>query len=266
MKKYFIFFLAFLYVAPVFAQETNTSTGQPVEIEADQALEWHREDKTYVARGNASAKQGNVTLLADTLTAHYKNNNDIYQVLANGNVRIESSGGTAYGEQGTYDVDNAKAILTGQGLKLVMPQETVTARDSLEYWQNEKMGLARGNAIAVKEDKRIKADVIKAYFAEKAGSNDLEMDHMEAEGNVVITTPTDVVTGTRATYKRTTQIATVEGGVKITRDQNQLNGDRAEVDMKTGISKVFAGPAAGGKTGRVRALFYPKGNSGKEKK
>ena len=49
-----------------------------------------------------------------------------------------------------------------------------------------------------------------------------------------------------------TGIARVAGNVRITRGQNQLDGSEAEVDMKTGISRLLAG-----NTGRVQGLVVP---------
>src|SRR5262249_39691468 len=102
-----------------------------------------------------------------------------------------------------------------------------------------------------------------------AGKQSLK--RVEALGNVVITTPTEVARGNRGDYDADTQVATLTGNVRLTRGDNQLNGDRAEVNMKTGISTLLAGdgrPAAGqtnpaeGK--RVRVLLMPgQADSGK---
>jgi lipopolysaccharide export system protein LptA len=50
--------------------------------------------------------------------------------------------------------------------------------------------------------------------------------------------------------------------VKIHRGPNTLEGEKAEVDMNTNISRIIGNPAAGQ---RVRGVFYPgtdKGNGG----
>ena len=148
----------------------NKDSGQPVEINADQGIEWRRDDNVYIARGNASAKQGDVTVHADTLTAHYHpvegGGTDIYQLDAVGNVVINSANGTANGDNGVYDVDNALMVLKGHALKMVSEDYTVTARDSLEYWDNKQMAVARGNALVVNQDKRLSGSIVTAYFAQ----------------------------------------------------------------------------------------------------
>ena len=39
--------------------------GKPLKIDADQGIEWHQNERAYVARGNAKATRGNVTVRGD---------------------------------------------------------------------------------------------------------------------------------------------------------------------------------------------------------
>ena len=75
---------------------------------------------------------------------------------------------------------------------------------------------------------------------------------MEAFGNVSVRTQTDTVTGERGVYVPASGIARLGGNVRITRGQNQLNGAEAEIDMKTGLSRLTAGT-----DGRVKGLVMP---------
>jgi lipopolysaccharide export system protein LptA len=100
------------------------------------------------------------------------------------------------------------------------------------------------------------------------------LDNLEAFGNVVIVTPTERITGAYGIYRAGSNKAELKGGVKITRGPNVLEGERAEVDMTTNISKIFGAPTSeqapakvGGALtgspnvqtggGRVRGVFYP---------
>jgi lipopolysaccharide export system protein LptA len=78
------------------------------------------------------------------------------------------------------------------------------------------------------------------------------LEKLEAKGHVVLVTQTDIVTGDEGVYNPNTNQATVLGNVRITRGDNQLDGARAEVDMATGISRLFAAPNE-----KVRGLFTP---------
>ncbi len=69
---------------------------------------------------------------------------------------------------------------------------------------------------------------------------------------MTIRTVTDTATGDRAVYVPDSGIARLAGKVRITRGQNQLNGTEAEVNMKTGISRLLAG-----NEGRVQGLMVP---------
>ena len=248
--------------APVHAQslKAGNSDEAPVTVEADDGIEWIREDQMYVARGNARAERGGVTVAADTLTALYRETGgatDIYRLEAIGNVVITSEKQTGYGERAVYDLDEAVAVMLGTKAppRLETGTETITARDSLEYWDKRQIAVARGNAMAKKDDRTIRADTLIARFEEDA-TGTLVAKRMDAVGNVVITTAEEVARGDEGIYNVDSETAILQGNVRITRGENQLNGERAEVNLKTGISKLLAGP--NGTRQRVRGLFNPK--------
>ncbi len=134
----------------------------------------------------------------------------------------------------------------------------MTARDSLEYWERRQQAVARGGAVAVRAEKRIQADVLVADFAENAAKQ-MAMQRAHGYDHVILTTPREVVTGDRADYNVETGIVTVTGSVKITRDDNQLDGGYAVVNLNTGISRIFPVPpgAAEPADRRVKGLFMP---------
>jgi len=48
------------------------------------------------------------------------------------------------------------------------------------------------------------------------------------------------------------------GSVKITREDNQLNGEYGEVNLDTGVSRMLSGPPGATGPQPVRGLFSPK--------
>ena len=156
----------------------------------------------------------------------------------------------------------------------------LTARDDLEYWSQKHMAVARGNAVLVTKDaRRVAADVLVAYTipdaaqprqgrargrpptaaaAKPAAAGDDalaasgKLEKVEAFGHVSVRTPTDIVTGDRGIYVPETGIALLVGDVHITRGENQLAGAKAEVNLKTGISRLLSDNA-----GRVKGLIVP---------
>lgn len=231
--------------------------GGPIEVYADHGIEWTQDGKKFVARGNARAVRGRVTVTADSLTAHYREldgKTEVWRLEAEGNVRIATPSETATGARAAYQVDEGRFVLTGQP-RLVAGRDTVAARDSVEYDEKTRTAVARGGAEASRNGRTIRSEVLRAWF--KEGRDGLKMSRSEAEGSVVITTEREMVTGERARYNAETGIATMEGSVKITRGENQLNGGFAEVNLETGVSRLFAS-APGKPGGRVKGLFVPK--------
>lgn len=163
-------------IVPAAAQGLMSKGGnQPLTINADDGIEWLREEKKYTARGNARATRAGATLLADLLTAHYREKTqeqgqekgqDIYRVDADGHVRITANGQEARGDKAVYYVDKAVFVLVGKNLKLTSEQGVLTARDSLEYWETRRLAVARGDATVIQQDQRLRADVLTAHVAD----------------------------------------------------------------------------------------------------
>ena len=234
---------------------------EPLAIDAEEGIEWRRNEQVYIARGNARAARGDVTVYADVMTAHYKKlddgSTDIDRIDVEGNVRIESPSETVYGDRGAYDVVNGILVLVGNDLRLVGEKDVITARDSLEYWEGKQLAVARGDAEAVREDKRVRADVLTAHLEPDADDN-LQLTRIEAYGNVRVSSATEFARGDRGTYYVVREFATLSGAVKISREENQMNGEYAEVDMKQGVSRLLAGPPGTPRAGRVHGLLVPK--------
>lgn len=260
MRHSFLILLAFFCVS-FFLSEAHSAEsvkqGTPLEITADESLEWNRNEKYFKARKNVIAVQGQTALRAALLTALYaesgEKNVNIHTIEAEGSVRIDSGESRAYGDKATYDVKKGYAVLRGKNLKLESPDQTVTAQERMEYWVNKGELQAIGRAKAVREGDTLVADKIIALFKEDS-KGQRALKSLEAIGNVVITTPDEVLTGQRALYSADTNLAELSGDVKITRGPNVLEGDKAEVDLNTNISRMFGSQTNGG---RVRGVFYP---------
>jgi len=238
---------------------------QPITIDADDSVEWRQDEKVYIARGNARAKRGDVTIAANVLRAHYRDGPegqpDVWRFDAAGNVRIITPKERVYGDKGVYDVDTGVFELTGKNLRIEGEGRKLTARDKLEYRHKEQVARALGNAIATVEDKSLRADVLTAHFGEGADGK-VRLQRAEATGNVSVSTPQEHARARRADYDAEKELLTLSGGVKLTRGANQLNGEYAEVNLKTGISRLLASPGGGAGGKPVRGLFVPREGEG----
>jgi lipopolysaccharide export system protein LptA len=234
--------------------DASNATG-PVVVDADNGIEWRRDKSIYIARGNAKAVRGGMSIAADTLTAHYRNAADgkssVYLVDADGSVIVVSGDSTIVGDKAVYDLDKGFAVITGKNLKGTSKDSVITARDSLEYWTKQGAVVARGNAVAADPTRHIQGDMLVGYFHEDAKTGQKKLYQVEAQGNVFIDNKGDIARGAKAVYNMDSDIATLDGGVKITRGKNQLNGEHAIYDTKTGKAKV-----TGGK-GQVKTLLVP---------
>jgi lipopolysaccharide export system protein LptA len=176
---------------------------------------------------------------------------------ADGHVVLVSKTSRIIGDKAIYDVDKGAAIITGDKLRATSKDQYVTARDSLEYWEAQGAVIARGDAVAANPQQQVYADLLTGYFRPDA-SGTKKLYQVEANGNVRILSKGNVARCLKAVYNLENDVATLEGGVKITRGQNQLNGERAVYNLKTGQAKV----TAGGTGGRVKTLLVPGSDTG----
>ncbi|MBV9812725.1 MAG: hypothetical protein JO326_08235 [Acetobacteraceae bacterium] len=294
------------------AQAIDLSQGGPVDVTATGGFEWHQDKQEVVATGDARAVRGNVTVLADRLIAFYRKrvpaagaapatppppasapaaasaagtpgalgeadtgDNEVYRLEATGNVQIFTPTDHATGERAIYDIDQAVLVMTGNNLKITTPQQVLTARDTVEYWSQKHMAVARGNAVIVTTDaRRISADTLVGYTedgtapqphptqvaaapaAGKPPGDPIEasgkLKLVEAFGNVEVRTVQDIVRGDRGVYVPDTGIARLVGHVRITHGQNQINGPAADVNMKTGIAHLLSSASE-----RVTGVIIP---------
>jgi len=283
------------------AQPLDLSQGGPITITSLGGIEWRQNQQVVIARGDAQAVRGAVTVTADELIAHYRpksgaasaparvqpasaadsadtGGQQIYRLEAVGHVHIFTATDQAFADHAVYDLDQAVLVLTGGHLKLTTPNDVLTARDDVEYWPDKHMAVARGDAVVVTNDgRRLTADTLVAYTtpapasanapantparpqSQAGGPNDTDplassgqIKRVEAFGNVTIRTATDTITGDRGVYVPSSGIALILGDVRITRGQNQLNGARGVVDMKTGQAELLSAPGE-----RVQGLVVP---------
>jgi lipopolysaccharide export system protein LptA len=179
---------------PLRAQQLDLSHGGPIDITARDGIEWRQAEQQVIARGDARAVRGNVTVLADRLTAWYRKKaaaqaaqaaavaatpgdvstegNEVYRLQADGHVRILTETDQALGDKATYDLDQSVLVMAGRNLKLTTPNNVITAKDDLEYWPQKHMAVARGDAVVVTTDaKRVAADTLVAYTTDNPPPN-----------------------------------------------------------------------------------------------
>jgi lipopolysaccharide export system protein LptA len=282
--------------APAQLPGGQADNGQPIQIQADSGIEWQQDQHLYIARGNAVASRGPSEVHADTLIAHYREakgpnangNTEVYRVDAQGHVTIKRDNQTVVGDNAVYDVDQGLLVVTGTGLKLTTATDTVTARDSLEWYDQKQVAVARGDAVAIRNGKTIKADILTAYMVKnapdqakssrptnrpppaKAGKpaatpiaaspsapgTDSKISRIDAQGHVTVLNATDTGHGDFGVYNAESGIATLIGNVVIARAKDVIKGQYAVMDLNNNVSRMLPATAApGAPKQRVEGLF-----------
>jgi lipopolysaccharide export system protein LptA len=215
-----------------------------LRVTARDSLEYFKKENKALAKGKAVATQKDQIIKADTLISYFKEGQSkktqLHQVEAYKDVIIQSTTQPrmAQAQYGLYRVDTGYALLTGDNLKLEADDLIITARNSLEYLKNENIAFAKGQANATKEDRLIKGETLKAYFStNKQGKQYVKK--VEAFDNVLLSTPTEIVTADYGRYLKDEDFAILDGNVKISRADGQMEGQYAEVKLDTGISKML---------------------------
>jgi len=242
-------------VAETGTADPQSQAGTPVQIEATQGIEWRRNDKTYIARGDATATRGDLKVRADTLSARYRDKADggteIYQIEADGGVVLTQPGRTIYGSHAVYNLDNRTLTMTGNNLRVVTAKDTVTASKQLEYRERERIVFAEGDVVVERPARRVTADRMTGHFDRQADGS-LSLVRIEAEGNITVKTKDTLARSQKGDYDLIHDVMTLTGDVRITNGDNQFNGDSAEVNVATGVSTL-----RGDGDGKVKSLIMP---------
>ena len=239
----------------------------PIEISADNGIEWKRDARTYTARGNALAQQGSTSIAADTLIAYLDEQDELSHWEALGNVKISTSQSTSYGDHADYQESTRLLVLTGKNLKVVTESQTVTARDQIEYWRDKDVVVAKGNVVIVRPQKNttIKSDEATAYFRDKTDdpatpqdetSDGSEVYQVEAQGHVRVDRKEQTAFSDHLAYNPDTEVAVLTGNVTIHSKDNTYKGARAELDLQNDVSRLLPAPGK-----RVFTVIRPKEDS-----
>lgn len=124
--------------------------------------------------------------------------------------------------------------------------------DTLEVRQSENVAVFEGSVNAVQGELVLNADMLTVYYREsEGGQGNLGVSRIDAQGNVVISSPDETAQGQSGTYDVESGRIDLAGGVILSRGNNIVQGETLTMDLETGVSRV-----SGGST-RVQGLFVP---------
>jgi len=250
------FMLAFFSASlPATAQSNDTD----LLVEADISLQWLRSEKQYIATGNAMAKQRDMILKADVITAHYIEETQagtadadeisISHMIGMKDAVFTRTGLVASADKIEYDLISEEITLTGGNPKIDNDRNTLTSSNSISYDRRSRLVVAVGKAeLVLANGRQLRGERIEAVL------NDDETDFITitAKGNAEVYSPDD--TGTREgradhlIYNQITGIADLTGNVMLKDKSNVMTGDTAVIDTIAGTSTLSSN---GGRVGGV---------------
>ena len=145
-KKLNFFLLLFFICQTTNSQQlSNLSNNEnPIEIFAEEGIEWHKNENKYVAVGNAKAISGSLSLKSERIEAFYTENEDsgmnIKEVKAKKNVIVEDrkmkiTGGN-YAEYKTLE---DYFLIVGKNIILTSEANTLRSKEKIEYWRSKRI-------------------------------------------------------------------------------------------------------------------------------
>ena len=139
--------------------------------------------------------------------------------------------------------------------------------DRLDVAQPDRIATFTGNVDAVQGDMVLSADLLRVFYngdgqgGPPAAVGGGSIRRIEAEGNVFLSSPRQTAQGKRGVYDVASDQLTLNGSVVLTQGDDVVRGDRLEVDLASGHSRVLAAApdnADAAPSQRVRALFVPR--------
>lgn len=258
----FFFFPNWINSQQIINQKQN---GEPVEIYAEQGIEWHKNDNKYLAIGNAIAKSGKMSVNSDRIEAFYEESDnsgmDIKLVKAHKNVVVTDENlKIVGGKLAEYNLRKDYFSIFGKNLILTSQENKLESNNKMEYWRTKGVAIASGKAKAQKGNEfKIEAEKLVWYLNEN--DKKIEVKKIFGFDNVSIYTNNEVAFSDKALYNKESGICKLFGNVKLQKGDSFLTGDYAEVDLNKGISKLLPAPNFDKlNENRVRALIDKKQN------
>ncbi|HEX7852935.1 MAG TPA: LptA/OstA family protein [Sphingobium sp.] len=118
--------------------------------------------------------------------------------------------------------------------------------DRIEVQDRSDRVVVSGNVQVTQGDMHLTSDRLTVAYTQGSG---VEINRMDAVGNVIVTRGNEVAKGNVAIYDLDKKLITMLGNVQLTQGTSRLNGGRLLIDLKTGRSSVDGHAASGGTPG-----------------
>lgn len=236
---------------------------QKMTVEADEALEWRRDDRLYIARGNAVVTTKDMVLKADIITAEYMENaetgnNRVMMMTGDGNADVLHQDVHGIADHITYNRNTDVLIMTRKNdtsiLRVTRGDDISEAEERIIYNRADGIITSIGNTFTALSDGREMRGEKSVTTLKDDGKT---VDHIVIKGNVSVIQPlaeggTQQATGQKAVYNATTDIVIVTGDVVLLQKDNVIRGGKAVMRIGEGQSVVTPDE----NTSRVSGQFF----------
>lgn len=147
-------------------------------------------------------------------------------------------------------------------LKMDKSQPIQIQSDRLDAYQEKKVVIFSGNAVATQGDRTIKSDRLLIYYKDRPGGTEKkdikdmgaagDIERLEAQGHVTITETNRIVTGDHAVFYQDSQKIVMTGNAVMREGKNIIKGGKIIVFLDEDRGVVESSESK-----RVTATIYP---------
>ncbi|WP_191250230.1 lipopolysaccharide transport periplasmic protein LptA [Kordiimonas sediminis] len=124
--------------------------------------------------------------------------------------------------------------------------------ERLEVKQKTGQAIFKGTVIVSQGKMTFAADTLTVYYDTSDGTDNPTIERLDARGNVKLTSETESVSSEWSVYDVSRRLVTMGGAVKLSRKGSSLEGERLELDLVSGLTKLDGNPDD---DGRVTGTF-----------
>ena len=135
-----------------------------------------------------------------------------------------------------------------KGLRAGAGQPVEITADSLSVDEQASNATFSGHVLAVQGDLKLASDTLLVTYVK---GDKTKIDTLTADGQVLMSTPTEAAQGAKAVYSLTDRQIEMTGDVVLTQGTSVMSGNRLVVDLNSGTGHM---------DGRVKTILQPGGN------
>jgi len=127
--------------------------------------------------------------------------------------------------------------------------------DRSEVLGREDVAVLIGDVHVTQGDMELFSKRLHVFYSLPEGASDPEVQRLDATENVRLETPSETARASWGVYDVGERLITLGGGVTLNRGDSRLAGERLEIDLESGVTKLDGKPTGPDEQGRVRGRF-----------